>query len=287
MLLVGIYITSGLSIVYRPISTKITKDKQKLDTHFDFIRNSPAFTDEIDILIESMMKMQSRLRAKNAELIESREKMQELARTTLRSQETERRYISRELHDQAGQLLVSLRYTVQSLLTDLQTDPDALQNQDLNLRLSSMLVQIDKTLTTVRALSHKMRPSLLDVGDINLAMQEYCSEFQSGKKIHIDYKGASLPFIEEETAIALFRFLQESLTNVLKHAEATHIWVSLTSDNGRAKMTVKDNGKGEIPSQSQKGIGILGMKERFLLLNGTVEIQSDNEGFSITAQVPL
>lgn len=271
--------------------SKTSSTPKVLDPNLPKTRNK-LFTDEIDILIESMLKMQKNLKEKNTELVESREKMQELARTTLRAQEVERRYISRELHDQAGQLLVSLRYTVKALLTDLPpaTETEILspsKHNDLNDRLSSMLTQIDKTLETVRALSHKMRPALLDVGDINLAMREYCSEFQEGKRINIEYQGSPLPFLAEDTATALFRFLQEALTNVLKHADATHVWVRLTSQDNWVQMSIEDNGRGEIPTPGQKGIGIMGMKERFLLLGGTVEAQSGKVGFSITAKAPL
>lgn len=292
IILVITYIVISTSAMLAPYSDKtINRNGSSFDeiaSRLSSIRNTPLFTDEIDILIDTMLKMQKNLKIKNAELVESREKMQELARTTLRSQESERRHISRELHDQAGQLLVSLRFTVQSLISDLPSNHGLSPQQEssLNLRLSSMLTQIDKTLETVRALSHKMRPALLDVGDINLAMQEYCTEFQEGKKITIKYEGAPLPFLAEDTAIAFFRFLQESLTNVLKHADASYVRVRLTSENGWVKMSVEDNGRGEFAGSSQKGIGILGMKERFLLLGGTVETRSIKNGFIITACAP-
>jgi signal transduction histidine kinase len=269
-------------------------------TLFYIVRNNkgrkeaeiPLFTDEIYLLASSMQTMQNNLKVQQEKLIESREKMQELARITLRSQENERRHISRELHDQAGQLLVSLRYTVQTLLIDLSPDSPAqtvppLNEDALKIRLSTMLTQIDKTLDTVRALSHKMRPALLDVGDINLAMQEYCTEFQQGKKITIEYEGAPIPFIAEDAATSLFRFLQEALTNVLKHADASYVQVRLAYEDNWVKMSVEDNGRGEAASSNQGGIGILGMKERLLLLDGTVEASPSKSGFIITAQIPL
>jgi len=289
--LILIYTISSISFLYRPSpANQVIDNDPEAEASQAYRKSAPLLTDEIDILVETMSKMQKTLKRKNAELVESREKMQELARTTLRAQEVERRYISRELHDQAGQLLVSLRYSVQSLISDLpptEEVPETRLHNDLRTRLSYMIIQIDKTLNTVRALSHKMRPALLDVGDINLAMQEYCNEFQEGKRINIEYKGSAIPHITEDTAIALFRFLQESLTNVLKHAEATHVWVTLTSENDWAQMTVEDNGRGELTAPGQKGIGIIGMKERFHLLGGTVEAHPSKNGFIITARAPL
>lgn len=282
-------ITSALLVILYISSTFlyiIRNNQERKETEI------PLFTDEIYLLASSMQTMQNNLKLQQEKLIESREKMQELARITLRSQETERRHISRELHDQAGQLLVSLRYTVQTLLTELSPEDaphtaDSLREDALKIRLSTMLIQIDKTLDTVRALSHKMRPALLDVGDINLAMQEYCTEFQQGKKITIDYEGAPIPFIAEDAATSLFRFLQEALTNVLKHADASHVQVRLTYEDNWVRMSVEDNGRGETASSNQKGIGILGMKERFLLLDGTVEASSSKSGFIITAKIPF
>jgi signal transduction histidine kinase len=255
-------------------------------------QGSRAFTDEIDMLVTSMRTMLANLERQKVELLESREKMQELTRTTLRAQESERRYIARELHGEAGQLLISLQYAVDSLLSDLEaartTPADApLEIASLQERLFSMRAQITSTLGTVRGLSHKMRPALLDVGDINLAMQEYCGEFQHGKHLVINYNGTSLPFLEDEAAVSLFRFLQEALTNVLKHADATSVTVHLLEDDGWIKMSVEDNGRGEAADASPPGIGIAGMKERFHLLGGTVEATSTSDGFLITAKFPL
>lgn len=298
LFLAGVYIAAGFSNqssafpLYK-IKLLNKKSENSLNTYFpSHQQGNSFFTDEIDMLETSMQTMLKNLNRQKAELIESREKMQELARITLRSQENERRHISRELHDQAGQLLVSLRYTVQTLLSDLSPDSpsqaeSSLHEAALKIRLSTMLTQIDKTLETVRTLSHKMRPGLLDVGDINLAMQEYCTEFQAGKKITITYVGTPIPSLTEEPAISLFRFLQESLTNVLKHADASHVKVRLTCENGWVQMSVEDNGRGEAADSGQKGIGILGMKERFLLLNGTVDAAPTKSGFITIAKIPL
>lgn len=252
----------------------------------------PFFTDEIDLLISSTQAMLNSLKRQKDELIETSAKMQELTRATLRLQEAERRFVARELHDQAGQLLVNLRYTVEALLADLPPDTPARGKTARNAagmrqRLSGMLAQIDITLGTIRALSHKIRPALLDVGDINLAMQEYCNEFQRDKPIDIFYEGAVLPYVNEETSISLFRFLQEALTNVMKHAEATEVHVRLAHKDGWIEMSVGDNGRGEAAGSGAGGIGMLGMKERFQLLGGTVETQSSPGGFTITVRAPF
>lgn len=281
----------SLSIGIRK-KTPVRKDEPLSVRLAEIRQGERPFTDEIDMLVASMQTMLANLERQKLELIESREKMQELTRTTLRTQEAERRYIAHELHGEAGQLLVSLQYAVDALLADLETaqstPADApLDVASLQQRLFAMRAKITTTLGTVRGLSHKMRPALLDVGDINLAMQEYCSEFQQGKNLVINYNGTSLPFLEDEAAVSLFRFLQEALTNVLKHANATSVTVHLIEDGRWIKMSVEDDGRGEAADSSTPGIGIAGMKERFHLLGGTVEAISTQNGFIITAKFPL
>jgi signal transduction histidine kinase len=249
------------------------------------------FPDEIDVLIESMQTMLENLNRQRDELIKSRAQMQELVQSTLRVQETERRFVAHELHDEAGQLLVSLRYTIETLLTDLPAE-DAKSGRSSRGRkttreqLSVAIRQIDETLATIRALSHKMRPALLDVGDINLAMQEYCNEFKQNKKWDVVYEGAKLSDPPEDVALALFRFLQEALTNIVKHATPTEVRVRLTEENDWITLSVFDNDGNVKADLSTDGIGILGMRERFNLLGGVVEVNPGPEGFLIQARVP-
>jgi signal transduction histidine kinase len=259
---------------------------------FSEIKRQGIHSDEVDVLIESMQSMVERIEKQKLELTQSREQMQDLTHTTLRAQEAERRFVSRELHDQAGHLLINLRYTIESIAADLQPDspPQALTPSEYDsarARISTALKQIDKTLEMIRSLSHQIRTSLLDVGDVNLALQESCLDFKRDKNIEITYDGTPLTDLSEEIAVSLYRFLQEALTNVLKHASAAEVQVRLSADGGWITLSVADNGRGAASDSGKDGIGILGMKERFILLGGSVESESNKNGFLITAHVPM
>ena len=260
--------------------------------NFSEIKRRGIHRDEIDTLIEAMQSMVARINKQNLELTQSREQMQNLTRLTLQAQEEERRYVSRELHDQAGHLLINLRYTIEAILTDLKSpaSPQASSAADHEAavtRLSAALKQVDQSLDVIRALSHQMRTSLLDVGDINLALQESCIDFKRDKNISVAYEGVLPSNLSEEVAVSLYRFLQEALTNVLKHASATKVHVFMMAENGWVKLSVADNGRGVAADSGSDGIGILGMKERFLLLGGAVESKSSQDGFMITVRVPI
>jgi len=259
---------------------------------FSEIKRRGIHRDEIDTLIEAMQSMVERIKRQKLELTQSREQMQNLTRLTLQAQEEERRYVSRELHDQAGHLLIKLRYTIEAILTDIKSPvspqaSSAAEHETAVTRLSAALKQADQSLDVIRALSHQMRTSLLDVGDINLALQESCIDFKRDKNISVTYEGVLPSNLSEEVAVSLYRFLQEALTNVLKHASATKVHVFLMAENGWIKLSVADNGRGVAADSGNDGIGILGMKERFLLLGGVVEAKSSQDGFMITVRVPI
>lgn len=281
-------------VTYKYIAFISNQDKKEKG-YADFSglnRDRILFTDEIDVLINSMKSMLQNLNKQKAELLQNRTEMQELVQNTLRVQEAERRFVAHELHDEAGQLLVSLRYTIEMILMDLppvqvKQATSRRKAKTIQEQLSKALEQIDETIETIRALSHKMRPALLDVGDINLAMQQYCNEFKQNKKWNITYEGTTLSDPAEEIALALFRFLQEALTNIVKHTTPTEVNVRLVEENDWITLSVFDNGGGMGPNPGIDGIGILGMRERFNLLKGIVDVNSLPDGFQIKVRVPL
>lgn len=293
MLIIIVWLTNTVS---KPIQKMalLTRQIGGYDSSIKFseIQRSGWQKDEIDILIVSMQAMLDRIANQTLELTKSREQMRNLTRTTLREQEEERRYISRELHDDAGHLLINLRNLIEAILTDLkpadsaQTDSSPEQS-GMHAKLATALKQIDQTLNTIRALSHQMRTPLLDVGDLNLALQELCDDFKQSKKIKIIREGELPANPSEEVAVSLYRFLQEALTNVLKHASASEVRVSMQEADGWITLSVADNGRGLAGNTSKSGIGLVGMKERFHLLGGIVEASSDPNGFLITVRVPM
>jgi signal transduction histidine kinase len=277
--------------VSKPLSrlTALTSSIKDGSSIVDFsaaARQRGALRDEIDNMASSVKDMMSRLNKQTSELSQSRAEMQELARGVIRSQENERKYISRELHSEAGQLLVLLKTTLEDLRLELDADGE-LNRASFQDRLNHAEKQIEKTLGVVRSISHQMRPSLLDVGDVNLALAGYCKEFAQRKKIEVTYEGFIVPNPPEELATSFYRFLQEALTNVSKHSSATQVWVRVQMGDNRIHMSVEDNGRGNHTTPTARGIGIAGLKERFFLLGGDVDAHSVDGGFVVSVSAPL
>lgn len=274
--------------------TRLTSNVQDSASIVDFsgygIQRS-WWHDEIETLFDSVRSMMLRLKKQSDDLEKSRSEMQELAQGVIRAQENERKYISRELHSEAGQLLTMMKTTLADILHEFPSDEKPmLKNFDhgpFRNRMEHAAQQIEETLGMVRALSHQMRPSLLDVGDVNIALNEYCSEFAQQQKVEVTYEGSLIPNMTEELAVSFYRFLQEALTNTSKHASATRIWVRAEMEGGWAQLSVEDNGRGDQSANSARGIGVAGLKERFFLLGGKVESRSITGGYLIYARAPL
>lgn len=221
------------------------------------------------------------------EVQQRQEQMRELARQVVSAQENERRRISRELHDEAGQGLTALKITLQMIEADHPNPEDPLHEN-----LTRAVSIIDHTMQQIRLLTRDLRPPIMDTLDLNATLEVYCQEFTARTAIPVDYEGADLPAIDDTTKIHLYRYLQEALTNVARHAEATHVRVVLRFEASNLELSVYDNGKGFETTAAafhnrQAGIGLLGMRERLALLGGVLAIKSvTGQGTCLTATVP-
>ncbi len=226
-------------------------------------------------------ELEVRVTERTRELLESQEQLRKLTKEVVLAQEEERRRVSRELHDEAGQALVSMKYGLESILSDL---PDG--NLPLRTRLAAAIRQLDETMEEIRHLAHSLRPPLFDIADLDLTLRDYCREFGETTGMQVEYTGEPMPDLAEEIGLSFFRFLQESLTNVVKHANATRVEVILARRPGELCLSVKDNGLG-LDAPATDGRGHLGMRERFKMLNGGIQIESQaGAGFAITASIP-
>jgi two-component system, NarL family, sensor histidine kinase UhpB len=206
----------------------------------------------------------------------------------LRAQEEERKRIARELHDETGQALTSLLVSLAVLENDFPM-PEA------RTHISQVREIAHDTLRAIRNLSIDLRPSSLDDLGLLPALRWYIKEYQQkiGIPVELKVQGFKARYaFEIETA--LYRIVQEALTNAAKHAHAKHITVSLVEKNRVAHIVISDDGCGfdvsAIPRtpSSDRGLGLMGMRERATLLNGTVEIASrPNYGTTITVIIPL
>lgn len=224
-------------------------------------------------------ELELRVAERTRELTESQEQLRKLTTEVVFAQEEERRRVSRELHDEAGQALVSMKYGLEAVLADLKDQAAPVKN-----RLVSAVQQLDQTMEQIRFLAHSLRPPLLDIADLDLTLRDYCREFSESTGLQVDYEGEPVSNLTDQAELGFFRFLQEALTNVAKHARATRVQVRLRKRAHQLSLLVADNGVGYTAAMSP-GQGHMGMHERFRGLNGRIQIKSSS-GFVIKATIP-
>ncbi|MGB7601789.1 MAG: sensor histidine kinase [Candidatus Sulfotelmatobacter sp.] len=215
--------------------------------------------------------------------------LQALSQRLLRVQDEERRKIARDLHDTTGQTLAALRISVTML-------EDQCKNLPAMLPIVQNVGQLaDQALEEIRTMSYLLHPPLLDEVGFSCAAAWYIEGFakRSGISIKADF-APSQERLPKRMEIVLFRVLQESLTNVLRHSDATNATVSLQHDPDTITLEIRDFGKGisaeRLPLlrevSAETGVGLAGMRERLRELNGKLEIESDGHGTTMRAVVP-
>ncbi|MCY1266470.1 PAS domain S-box protein [compost metagenome] len=227
-----------------------------------------------------------RARAEEA-LRRSREELQQLSDGILAAREEERRRIARELHDDLGQRLSALKMDMAMLGADVDEGRDTAGLLD---EIGAINGVIDNTVASVRRIASDLRPALLDELGMIPAIEWLADDFANryGLAVSVDGAEADVP---GQTAIAMFRIVQEALSNVVRHADATTVHIQLTQSEGQLVLQVQDNGVGwdKVPSASgpRKSLGLLGIRERARLLGGSFTIDSTpGKGFCLIVQIP-
>jgi PAS domain S-box-containing protein len=217
-------------------------------------------------------------------LRESYEMLRELTSRRETAREEERKRIARELHDELGQQLTALRMGASTLR--IRFGPD---NPELTEQVQKLLELADQTMQVVRDAVSSLRPGALDAG-ISAALEWLAAEFSRGTQVtySLSVPDENLP-LAEERAIALFRIVQEALTNVARHARARHVYVKLERAGADCLLEVRDDGCGFDPVATRKrSFGLAGMKERMLMLGGKIEIISaPGKGTTIKVDLPI
>jgi signal transduction histidine kinase len=226
--------------------------------------------------------LEKRVLQRTASLAASQDRSRKLARQVVTAQEQERRRVSRELHDQAGQALISIKYEMDLMYKDLN-----IKSKPARQRFLKMMTLIDQTTGQIREISQNLHPPILDIAGLNLSIKEYCTELATRTSLVMNYNGCELPGLPDEIGINLFRILQELLTNILKHSQATSVSVQLDYRNEVILFSVKDNGRGIDNKSSNKGLGLVGIHERVDILGGDLKIHSlTGHGTEITISIP-
>lgn len=216
-----------------------------------------------------------------------RERMRYMARRVMQAQEKERARIARELHDESGQSLTSLKISL-NLIRSLLPDEMA----DIKESLETVLALTDRTMSNLRLLSHNLRPPGLDAYGLDAALSGLCQDFDAHTDLKVIYEGVELPGLASLSALSLYRFAQEALTNVAKYAQASEAQVTLAQKSDMITLAVVDNGRGFSPPDLDDiilsdGTGLLGMVERLEMVDGHLQIESSvGKGSRLTAVVP-
>ena len=221
------------------------------------------------------------------EVRRSHQRLRRLSQQLVTSQEAERRRLSRELHDEAGQALTALELSLQMIAGELPPTAAALRA-----RLVDAISLTGTTLEQLRVLAQDLRPPALDTLGLNLTLEGFCHSFAQRTGLAIRYTGTELPGLPDALTIALYRLLQEALTNVVKHAHAHHVDVVLQGDEATIQLAIGDDGGGfDVPAVlgcpgAAPGIGLAGMQERLGLLGGVLEIASaPGQGTRVVARI--
>jgi signal transduction histidine kinase len=219
------------------------------------------------------------------EVRSSRERLQSLTRKLVQVQETERYHIARELHDEAGQALSSLKLS----LGRLQQDPDC--PGQIRDQLDDLKDLADGVLEELHRMAINLRPVVLDRLGIVAALEQYAHHL-SVERLSIQFK--SIGFEDErlpqDVETAIYRIVQEALTNVVRHSGARSVGVLMEWDEDTVKVFVEDDGIGISPDsiESKERLGLVGMRERAEMFGGNLTVESSsNEGTSIIVEVPV
>jgi PAS domain S-box-containing protein len=219
-------------------------------------------------------------------LEESREELRNLSEHLQRVRERERTRIAREVHDELGQFLSALKIDLTYLGQGLDSGHAGLLEQ-----IRSTAARIDTAVHTVRKICSELRPSILDDFGLSAAIEWNAEDFQKRTGIRfVTRMDPTIPDMDKKLALVFFRIFQESVTNVVRHAEATTVKVSLKRDEGNVVLKVMDNGKGisKKALSSPGSLGIIGMRERVRFWNGQLQFRgAPNKGTTMIVSIPL
>ena len=210
------------------------------------------------------------------------EQIKELPARIVQAQEQECERIARDLHDDLGQSLATLKMLLQSAWLQRTTSVNPLKEH------KKILGYLDTIIDKSRNLAMRLRPSTLEALGLTTAINLMIDDINRAGKVRIIFTHSHLVNLHfQSETINVFRIVQEALTNIVKNAQATNVKVALRVVKNNLKITIEDNGRGFILKDKSKGLGLITMRERTSLLGGKIEIQSQiNQGTTIIVDIP-
>ena len=221
----------------------------------------------------------------NAELTASRQQLRDMAALNESRIEAERKHFAREVHDELGQILTALR--MDTLIMEMKfckLDPA------LNDKVQDMKALVDRAIEAVRQVAANLRPAAMDMG-LSEALKWLCAEFTRTSGVPCNFKpDKSLVTIDANRAVVLFRIVQESLTNVTRHAAASQVHVAVVRKGSKLQVSVQDDGAGFDVKRAMADatLGLLGMRERAIAIDGELRVTSGaGLGSRVEVTIPL
>lgn len=313
---VGVVLIYSLTTVVTLPLTRMVETVRRITNGDLTVRASASSTDEVGELAGAFNDMVANLTSAQRELRDINKNLEERVKSRteqlahsedalrqtgeqLRAlsahlqtiREEERAYISREIHDQLGQMLTAMNIDLAVIERQLLKSgtPSTVASVVEKVRYLSGMVE--STIQRMRRLALELRPDILDNLGIDEALEWQAKEFQARTSIRCDLsKPARQIAIDEPRAIALFRMFQESLTNILRHAHASKVAIRLQEKDGNVILQIRDDGKGikESDLQGIRSLGIIGMRERAAHFGGDVRFEGKpGEGTTVTIELPL
>jgi signal transduction histidine kinase len=243
-------------------------------------------------LHQAQSDLEERVQQRTAELAAANHNLGELSARLLRLQDEERRRIARELHDSVGQTLAALSMNLAAVGADIER----LAKTATTIADSTALV--NDMSSDIRTISYLLHPPLLDEAGLSSALTWYIKGFSERSKIDVDLRiPQDFGRLSRDLETAIFRVVQECLTNIHRHSGSSVAKVLISYSDGYVRVEVEDKGKGISPQKRAEiisspaaipGVGIRGMRERLRQLGGTLDVQSNGEGkgMSVTALLP-
>src|SRR2546423_6429709 len=244
-------------------------------------------------LYQAQGELEERVQQRTLELNEANRSLGELSARLLHLQDEERRRIARELHDSVGQTLAALAMNLSSVGADIERFAKTARV------VADSTALVNDMSTDIRTISYLLHPPLLDEAGLSSALSWYIKGFSERSKIEVSLEmPEDFGRLPSELETAIFRVVQECLTNIHRHAESQVAKIRITHANGDVRIEVQDKGKGIPPDKystivsgpsGTPGVGIRGMRERVRQLGGSLEIHSDGRGKGtvVVARLPI
>jgi PAS domain S-box-containing protein len=271
---------SGSSGEWKELRARV-RDGRLLDTVWAMAHLSDGSSIGFGRDITEQKQWEDRLKA-------STDQLRALSASIQAAREGERTHVARTIHDELGSAFTSLKWDLESLDRALSKPLDPAAAAALRAKIATMMKLADSTIYTVRRIAWELRPSVLDDLGLLEAIEWQARQFEARTGIVCQRTGFLDNIIfNEEQATAIFRIFQEALTNILRHAHANRVEVTMAREAGEFVLAISDNGRG-ITGIEKSGLGILGMQERARLVGGTIQIHGpEGAGTTISVRVPI